>query len=526
MTDEYEFFSPEQVDEQIDQLFQNETYPRFTRPRARDTFQAEKRLARDLQDHYRTEKQEDIASLERAWKLVSPHLAATSERSHLMDKPSSSDKLKVSQERIRPVYKQNPEHSPQKKARRWFGMLAAVLVVAVLVGGLIAVLNLSNRAKTAGSLQPTATLQPTPTSQPIGTTVYTTPAGQGSYSGFSWSPDSKRIASFAGYGSNGLRIWDATTGGNAVTVSLPGQSEWITAMAWSPVSQDLALGTNGHLLIVDGQTGAILHTYTSSAATTGAFASPYLSSQIPHSGGYGYRALGWSPDGKYLAAAISFGASGSVQVWNIQTGTVSYTLSLGGSYVITSAAWSSDSQYLAVHGFNTQPLDMTAANDVVAVWNATTHREVFKKILMMDGSDAPVYWQPQSHTLAFSSTSNINQAFTLGLWDGLTGKELHKYKGIASSALAFSPDGQQLAYDGFIGKGISGSHVIMLMDISSGAYIYTYKEGDAGAMAWSPDGKYIVSASGGQMVMGKNGGTVIKNGQPETTPSYARVWIA
>ncbi|HEY3992166.1 MAG TPA: hypothetical protein VGM01_04710, partial [Ktedonobacteraceae bacterium] len=157
MTEEHEFFSPERVDEQIDQLFQNETHPRFARAQARDTFQAEKRLVRDLQGHYRTEKQEDIASLERAWKRVSPHLAATSERSHVMDKPSSSDRLKVSQERIRPMYKPGMERSPQKKVRRWFGMLAAVLVAAVLVGGLIAALNLSNRSKTAGPPQPTST---------------------------------------------------------------------------------------------------------------------------------------------------------------------------------------------------------------------------------------------------------------------------------------------------------------------------------------------------------------------------------
>ncbi|HXR66401.1 MAG TPA: hypothetical protein VN729_10780 [Ktedonobacteraceae bacterium] len=527
MTEEREHFSPERVDEQIDQLSQNESHPKFSRwQQTRSTSQAEQRLVKDLQGYYQTEQQQDIASLERAWKRVSPHLAASTEHPRSLDNPLSSDKLRISQERTRSMYNQAPERSRERKALRWPGMLAAILVTAVLVGGLVMVLNLNHRTSLTGSSRvstSTALPTPTPTSQPPGTTVYTTPAEQGSYTNFSWSPDSKRVAVLGGNGAGNVHIWDATTGGNAVIVTIPGQNEWAWGLAWSPVNQDIAIGTNQHLLIADGQTGAILHTYTSSAATTGSPGSPYLSSLIPASGGYGYRALGWSPDGKYLAASISFGASGSLQVWNMQTGSVSYTLSLGSDYVIGSLAWTSDGKYLAAHGYNTQGPDPNVASDIVAVWDATTHHKVFNKLFMMDGSDAPVYWQPQTHNLAFMAFSN--QYLTLEIWDVLTGHELHKYVGKGSDAMAFSPDGKQVAYDSSIGSGKSLAGVISIMDLSSGAHVYTYKGSD-GALAWSPNGKYIVSNSGGQMILGKNGQPVIKNGQMQTTPSYAKVWIA
>ena len=525
MKQEHEFFSPEQVEEQIDHLYQSEAHP-FSLRKAEQPAQAEKRLVADLRGYYRTEKQEDLVSLERAWKRVSPHLDESTERTQGKQVSLLKEKS-VSPERNHLMYPQKPERSARPGARRWLSMLAAVLVAAVLVGGLVAVLNMSHRSQTAASSPTGPASQPTatPTAQPIGTTVYTAPASKASYTNFYWSPDSKRIASFSGYGTEGLRIWDATTGGHEATFSLAGSSEWIMSVAWSPVNQQIAVGTNKRLLLIDGQTGAIQHSYTSSTAMFGAFHTPYMSSMLPASSGAGFRSLNWSPDGKELAASVSDGPSGVLQIWNVQAGSVSTTLSLPGSYVITSASWSSDGKYLAAHGFNTQAIDPTAASDIVVVWDASSHQTVFKRTLMLDGSDAPLSWQPQSHNLAFISEDNSNQILTLGIWDVLANKKIHTYAHAQNDGFTFSPDGQRLACVSFAANAQEATGVISVIDVDSGAQIYTYKGGNT-APVWSPDGKYIVSAFNGKPVFDKQGHPVFKNGVPETNLSYARVWIA
>jgi WD40 repeat protein len=203
---------------------------------------------------------------------------------------------------------------------------------------------------------------------------------------------------------------------------------------------------------------------------------------------------------------------------------VAATFSLGSSDVLGAAGWSSDGKYLAAHAFNTQG-DPLAANDTVIVWDVATQQTIFKKTLLLTGSNALTYWQPQSHNLAFYSSSMANQTFSLGIWDVLTGSELHKYAGQGSGVLAFSPDGQQMAYNTYIGTAPHGSPAAAITDIDNGTHVFTYK-GSNGPLAWSPDGKYIVSAFNGQLVLDKKGMPIVKNGQMETTPSYAKVWVA
>jgi len=526
-----DFFTPEQVDQQVDQFSPESPIIRLPRRRQGEKApQAEECLVSDLQGYYQDEQDQDLASLERAWQRVSPHLASGQELPRSTDQSSSVKLLRSSHERTRMMSKQVSDRPRKGKFARGLSTLAAVLVAALLVGGLVAVLKLSHQPSALGSRH-TPKITPTPTTPPlaIGTTVYTTPSDPQGYSAFSWSPDSKRIASI---NSKGIQIWDATTGQHRVTAQLPGQNEWAWNILWSPNSQDIAVGTNQEILLVNGQTGAAIRSFSSgvvSVNTPNFSGTSYLSSQFPASGGFGYRSISWSPDGHSIAAAISFGASGAIQIWNTQTGTVASTFQVSGSYVVGSVAWSSDGKYLAAHAYHSQPTDMTnqpPMDDHIMVWNVTTRQLVFQHTDGLQGSDAPIFWQPQSDNLAFVGTTHSGSDYlsTLEIWNVITGQQVKQFVGTGGMSMVWSPDGKDLAYSGAVGTGKNTVNAIIIMDASSGQQIYAYKAPPAsvitqgGPLAWSPDGKYIVSAQGG--------GMGFTNGKMTPVPGVALVWVA
>ena len=69
----------------------------------------------------------------------------------------------------------------------------------------------------------------------LGQTLYTTPSNLVGFNGLAFSPDSKRIASST---VDGMQIWDATTGENAVIY--PGHFSWVYAVAWAQSGQYIA----------------------------------------------------------------------------------------------------------------------------------------------------------------------------------------------------------------------------------------------------------------------------------------------
>jgi WD40 repeat protein len=358
---------------------------------------------------------------------------------------------------------QGPDVSRGGNVSRRLSLLGAVLVAVLLVGGLAAILNLSRQKSATGTSVVPAKNSPTATSTPapvLGKTLYTTPANQWGFESLSWSPNSKRVASATG----GVQFWDATTGAHLVTVQLPGgTNEWANGLDWSPNSEDVAVATSQHILIVDGQTGKVINTYAANVPTASNATSSgqtFLSSLFPASGGYGFRATTWSPDGHYIAATT----------------------------------------------WNTQPTDLTQPSSMEVVWNVSTHQMVFHHSDFMS-SNAPAAWQPQSHNLAFvgATSSGGNLITTLEIWDATTGKLVKQYVGAGTGIgpLAWSPDGTYLAYAGYSRK--DTEKPVIIMDAITGKQIYIYNGHhlSVSVIAWSPNGKYIVSAEGnteGQMV--------------------------
>jgi WD40 repeat protein len=298
-----------------------------------------------------------------------------------------------------------------------------------------------------------------------------------------------------------VQFWDATTGDHLVTLQLPGDnSEWAYSLDWSPNSNEVAVGTNKRLLIVDGLTGKIISSHAANVPTAISATSAsgtYFAKLIPASGGYGYRAATWSPDGKLLASALSLGVNGELEVWNPQTGAIVFTITLSNSYNIGALAWSSDGQYIAATTWNTQSLDPTQPNSRVVVWSVATHQVVFQHDDYMD-SNAPVAWQPQSHNLAFggATRSGGNPVESLEIWNTTTGKLVKQYVGAGTGRLAWSPDGTYLAY---ADSGVNGApNPVTILDASTGKQIFVYNGHlqQVSVIAWSPDGRYIASGEG------------------------------
>lgn len=509
MSEQYDPFLPHHVDESIEQISSMGEQIRTDR---------DAHLISALQKLYDPERERYQQALQRVEdRLVERYI---SQGRHSADLPTmpfrvpeSAGRGKVQQERLKGnLNSMEIKQSSASSFTKFGGRLSLVAVILVMLGSMVAVLSYVHQRTTGtgggGTISiPVEKTKPTPTPKPalpIGTTLYTTPSNSFGFANLSWSPDSKRVASLV----DTVQIWDATTGKHLVTVHPPdGTNELAYGLDWSADSQMVAVATNEHVLIVNGETGKVIRTYSSNTTattnptTTGSFGTAYLTSQFPASGGLGFRATAWSPNGQWMASALSSGANGEIQVWNPQTSTFGFNLQLASSsYNIGTLSWSSDGHYIAANTFNTQGAgpDPNQPTSQVVVWSVATHQIVFQHADTMS-SNASVIWQPHSHNIAFTGVivSGKDSTQALKIWNATTGKLVKQYVGKGNDAMAWSPDGKYLAYaDG--GYASTSPSTVVIMDVTTDDQVYVYKNHmyTVSVIAWSPNGKYIVSGEG------------------------------
>ncbi len=146
MKDHRHFFTPDNVDEQVEQLAPNPKVTRLPRnEQNQQPVQAEERLVQNLQAYYRPEGQKDAASLVQAWQRVSTRVAGNHELSSPAEKLSLTDHLRSSQERTRTMRKHVLPHPRGGKMLRGLSSVAAVLLVALLVGAMVFALNAAHQ---------------------------------------------------------------------------------------------------------------------------------------------------------------------------------------------------------------------------------------------------------------------------------------------------------------------------------------------------------------------------------------------
>lgn len=499
MSEHEEFYTPEHVDEQVDALLQ-----------AREMSLRDQRMASDLQSMLQ-HTDEDASSLQRVLQKLMEQDRPVQQQGKII--PFAE--LHAQQQRqgrfavMHETQKQAPLAHRIHPILRPLSALAAVLVVAVVVGSMLFTLNAihQKQASTPGTHTGAAV-------EHEGQLIYQSPEG----SHAAWSPDGSRIAVFTtttAVNTNGITTttvgvesWDARTGQHVLKYPTDGDPG--VNIAWSPDGTELAVASETKIYLFDAKTTQLLRAFPRPAVALNGNATPSfaatsmtksaapLSRQLPLSGAISpaFENVVWSPDGKKLAAALnaSDGSLHVVYVWDAQTGSVLQTLpNFQGT--ILNVSWSPNGQWLSTVA---NPAERGAGMTPVAtLWDTTTWQIVKQ---YPNVAIAGLAWSPDGKHLALVDAWGGDMGGNgkdVRIVNVLTGQTTVKPFGGSQNTIIFgiswSPDGSRLALDQQVENPSIGTQVT-LWSTTSGTQLYSFATSyDA---TWSPDGKYISTTEG------------------------------
>lgn len=487
MSEHEDFYTPEQIDEQVDALLQ-----------ARGMPLQDQRLASDLQCML-TQTDEDAYSLQRVLhKLVEDDAPKQRKIIPLADLDTQqqgrfvamleTSKKRDKTHRITPLW-------------RTLGALAAALVAALLVGSMLFTLNATRQKAVVpantntGSPNQTASLRE-------GQIVYQSPFGG---STAAWSHDGSRVA-VATTTKGGVKSWDAFTGqhvlnyvtdGDAYANSMGGEDIAIVNVAWSPDGTKLAVASNVKLYLFDAKTARLLHSWP---LPSGNSASPFsalsvlhgmvpLSSEISLSGTSAeFGNVVWSPDSKDLAVSL-YGTQNFVSILDASTYSLVKTLTDFQGTVLN-VAWSPNGKWLSTLAYPAQ--SGAGMTPVAQLWNTSTWQPGPQYTNV-----AHLAWSPNGTQLALVDAyggvmgGNGKDARIIDVASGQT--VVQPFGGSSTSMITniiWSPDGSRIALEQ---QPIAGSPVkVTLWSATSGTQTYSFSsQYSIYNAAWSPDGKYL-----------------------------------
>ena len=232
----------------------------------------------------------------------------------------------------------------------------------------------------------------------------------------------------------------------------------LSALAWSPDSKLVALGTFQAVRILDATTSQVVAELKGEAEQV--------------------RAVVWSADGKLIAAAGGLPAQkGEVKLWDANSRAEILTIK-GHSDCIYAAAFSPDAKTLA-----------TASYDkLIKLWDVATGKEIRTLKDHIDAIYALAFTPDGKRLISASADRSVK------VWNPATGERLYTISEPTDglSALAISPKGDLVAAGG-LDKTI---RIWQLGEKNATLKASLIAHEDAILqLAWSPDGKTLVSSS-------------------------------
>lgn len=183
------------------------------------------------------------------------------------------------------------------------------------------------------------------------------------------------------------------------------QPDHVIAVGWSPDGRLLAAAAiNGPVTLFNAADGTVVHALAGH--------------------GFGTTALDWHPSGTLLATA---GQDGKAKLWDVATGAERAALA-GGAGWVDRLAWSPDGKILA-----------TAAGKKVRLWDVTGQQ--LREYAKHGATVADLAWRPGANVLAVGAYGGVT------LYDPAQEESIRvfEWKG-APLRLAWSPDGKVLSH--------------------------------------------------------------------------------
>jgi WD40 repeat protein len=231
-------------------------------------------------------------------------------------------------------------------------------------------------------------------------------------------------------------------------------SDHVAGLGWSPDGKQLAAAAvGGPIFVLDAGSGSVAHRLAGH--------------------GFGTATVAWQPGGNVLASA---GQDGKARLWDAATGKELAQL-VGGAAWVERLAWSSDGRYLA-----------TAAGKKLKLWDAAG--TLLRQYPDAASTIADVTWRPRADDLTVAAYGGV----TVYGPTSDTPRAAFEWKG-SVLALAWSPDGK------FIATGNQDATVHFWyfksgQDLHMSGYPIKVRE-----LAWDPASRYLATGGGEQVTV-------------------------
>ena len=303
---------------------------------------------------------------------------------------------------------------------------------------------------------------------------------EAAYHYISFSPDGKQVAAAS---AEQVKLWDVETGQEIGIITDQSESKQkegygkagVNDFAWSPDGNTLALATFSGVSLLN------IETYEEIQLSTNG-----NQPQIGH-------IITFSPDGKMLAVSVRSSSLAKVEVYDVESQGLLFTLDDFEDMGVFGIAFSPDNTRLATGWGN----PWGGGSGSIKVWDMSTGTKVSE--LGRDDNETIYNLAYNNDGKLLAGISGIGQVH---IWNIAEENEEMALIGTSGYgfAVAFSPDGRLLAVGGAASDGMEYDYEpaeLYLFDLSSGDLVYDLEGHQAiiRSLTFNPDGGVLASAS-------------------------------